>query len=130
MGPALLVNNDETIVERTARMLDGLGWDVHVAMSRKSALRNCVDPLPRLVIVDIEMPGGEGFETISSIRHVSMQTFIVAVTRGSTNELPLKVASVCGSNHHVIGPISAAKLAAAVEVGRSSGFLPTGDNTD
>jgi CheY-like chemotaxis protein len=130
MGPALLVNDNKTIVERTARMLDGLGWDVHVAMSRESALRNCVGPLPRLVIVDIEMFGGEGFETISSIRRANMQTFIVAVTRGNTKELPLKVAEFCGSNHQLVGPVSATKLAEAIEVGRSSGFLPIGDNTD
>ena len=60
---------------------------------------------------------------------MNMQTFIVAVTRGSTKELPLKVAGVCGSNHQVIGPISATKLLEAIEIGRSNGFFPIGDDT-
>lgn len=129
MGPALLVNDHKTIVELTARMLDDLGWEVHIAMSRESALRYCVGPLPEFVVVDIEMRAGEGLETISDIRHANRRAFIVAVTRGNTKELPLRVAEVCGSNHHVIGPISATKLAEAIEIGRSSGFLPNSDDT-
>jgi DNA-binding NarL/FixJ family response regulator len=110
-------------------MLDGQGWDVHVSMSRKSALRYCAGTLPKLVIVDIEMRGGEGLETISSIRRVTTQAFIVAVTRGITKELPLQVAEVCGSNHQIIGPVSATKLAEAIEIGRSNGYFPISNDT-
>jgi hypothetical protein len=38
----------------------------------------------------------------------------------------LRVANVCGASHHVIGPVSEAKLFAAIEAGRTSGFFQAG----
>lgn len=130
MGPALLVNDNDSILERTAQMLHGLGWDVRVATSRKSALWICVARMPRLVVVDIEMNGGEGFEVISHVRRTDNDAFIVAVTRGKRDVVPFKIAGVCGASHHVIGPVSKTNLAEAIEVGRSLGhFQSDADET-
>jgi DNA-binding response OmpR family regulator len=123
MTRVLLLNDNESIMDKTARLLEDMGWEVHSASSRKTALWKCVARRPRMVIIDIEMRGGAGLESISTIRRTDKSLFILAATRGSRDKTLLKVAKICGANDHVIGPVSAAKLFAAIEAGRASGFL-------
>lgn len=126
MSRVLLINDNESIMDRTAGMLEDIGWEVHIANSHKAALWTCIDRQPSLAVVDIEMQGGAGLETISMLRRSDKKLFILAVTRGRHDDTLLKVAKVCGANHHVIGPVSAAKLFAAIEAGRTSGFFQAG----
>ena len=79
-----------------------------------------------MVVIDVEMCGGVGLETISAIRRADKNLFILAVTRGKDDDTLLKVAEVCGANQHVIGPVSAAKLFAAIEAGRAKDLLQSG----
>ncbi len=123
MRAALLVNDNQSILERTARMLDEMGWDVHVATSQKSAMWISVARAPNLVIVDIDMHGGVGFETISRVRRGDKRAFIVAVTRGRDDAVPFRVASACGADHHVSGPVCPTKLSEAIDVGMRTGII-------
>ena len=126
MGCVLLINDNESITNSTFGMLEGMGWKVYVASSRKAALGTCISRRPSLAVVDIEMGGGAGLEMISTIRRTDKKLFILAVTRGSQDDTLLRVANVCGASHHVIGPVSEAKLFAAIEAGRTSGFFQAG----
>ena len=103
-----------------------LAIEVHIAKSDKTALWICIARRPSLAVVDIETRGGAGLEMISTIRRTDKKLFILAVTRGSQDDTLLRVAEVCGANHHVIGPVSEAKLFVAIEAGRSSGFFQAG----
>ena len=103
-----------------------LAIEVHIAKSHKAAIWICIARRPSLAVVDIEMRGGAGLEMISTIRRTDKKLFILAVTRGSQDDTLLKVAEVCGASHHVIGPVSEAKLFAAIEAGRTSGFFQAG----
>ena len=121
MRRVLLFTDNGSIMDRTAWMLEDMGWELYIASSHKAALWLCVARRPRLVIVDIEMRGGVGLETISTIRRSDKRPFIIAVTRGSRDATLLKVAEVFGADNHVIGPVSAKKLSAAIEAGQTSG---------
>lgn len=117
MNRVLLVNDNEPIMDRTAGMLETLGWEVSNATSREAALWVCIARAPRLAVVDIEMLGGDGFEMISTIRRTDKNVFILAVTRGRDDEKLRRVAEACGANQHVVGPVSQSKLSAAIEAG-------------
>ena len=52
--------------------------------------------------------------------------FILAMTRGSRDDILLEVAEACGASRHVIGPVSATKLFATIEAGRAKGCLQAG----
>ena len=123
MNRVLLVNDEESITDKTTGMLETLGWEVARASSRDTALWLCVSGKPNLVIVDIEMTGGSGLETISTIRRTDKSVHILAVTRGRNEKTLLKVAEVCGANQHLIGPVSRWKLSAVIEAS------PTGNHT-
>lgn len=118
MDKALLVNDDEQITERIASMLELFGYEVHVATSETLAARSCVAFRPDVVIVDIEMEGGIGFESIAAARRSSQDALVVAITRGTHKEIWPKVAQVCGARGYVVGPVSSSKLMAAIELGR------------
>ena len=119
----LLVNDNEAMLYRTARMLEGLGWEVHAATSRKEAMLICIAHHPTLAIIDIEMRGGAGLETIAAVRRSDKNMFVVAVTRGHHDDTLCRVADACGANHYLVGPVSETKVAEAVEIARAEGFL-------
>lgn len=115
MNRVLLVNDEESITNETAGMLETLGWEVVSASSRASALWVCVSKEPNLVIVDLEMRDRTGLDTISTIRRTDNSVHILAVTRGRNERTLLEVAEIRGANQHLIGPVSHSKLSAAIE---------------
>jgi len=111
----LLINDDSQVRNRTAAMLHELGWEVWMADKDEVIFESLVARRPMMVIVDIEMQGGAGFEAISTARRLYSSLFIVAVTRGKNDELWKRVSAACGANHYVVGPVSPTKLQAAIQ---------------
>ena len=130
MNRVLLVNDDDTICNRTATMLVDLGWDVYVADKEELVFESSVARRPEMLVADIEMEGGIGFEAIATARSLFPSLFIVAVTRGGDKEIWPRVAEVCGANSYIAGPGSATKLQEAIEAGMEKGLVslePTSD---
>ncbi len=117
MRNVLLVNDHLEILNRTAIMLEQLGWEVYVATTETLAFESCCARRPNFVIVDVEMSGGAGFESISTTRKLFPDLFVVAVTRGGHKELWPKVATACGANRYIVGPVSSPKLIATIDSG-------------
>lgn len=125
MNRILLVNDRDAIMDRTAAMLEELGWEVYVAHTEGLVFESCVAFRPAMLIADLEMGGGVGFEAISTARRLFRALYIVAVTRGGHEELWPKVANVCGANRYVVGPVSPQKLEEAIHTGVAEGLLMT-----
>jgi len=125
MNRILLVNDRDAIMDRTAAMLEELGWEVYVAHTEGLVFESCVAFRPGMLIADVEMSGGIGFEAISTARRLFRDLYIVAVTRGGHEELWPKVANVCGANRYVVGPVSTHKLEEAIHNGVAEGLLLT-----
>jgi DNA-binding response OmpR family regulator len=113
----VLINDNESIRDRTAAMLHEMGWEVWAADKDEAIFESLVARRPMMVIVDIEMEGGAGFEAISTARRLYSSLFIVAVTRGDDQEIWKKVAGACGANDYVAGPVSATKLQDVIQTG-------------
>lgn len=110
MKRVLLVSDDEWIIDRTATMLEKLGCEVYMATTEDLAVSSCAALKPDAAIIDIEMEGGSGFESISSIRRQKGNTILIAVTRGDHKAIWPKVAEICGAKRYVPGPISMGQL--------------------
>lgn len=117
MRNVLLVNDHLEILNRTAIMLEQLGWEVYVATTEELAFESCCARRPTFVIVDVEMNGGAGFESISTTRRLFPDLFLVAVTRGGHKEIWPKVATACGANRYIVGPVSSPQLIATIDSG-------------
>ncbi|MGI9235455.1 MAG: response regulator [Woeseiaceae bacterium] len=82
MNLVLLVNDNEEVRDRTAAMLTELGWEVFLADSEKLVLESA-ELRPTIMIIDVEMRDGIGFESISTARRLFEDIFIIAVTRAA-----------------------------------------------
>lgn len=67
----LLVDDDLTLLSVTARRISRAGYDVRTAPSGPDALREIERSWPSLVIVDLMMPGMDGFELCRRIKLIA-----------------------------------------------------------
>src|ERR1700736_3523163 len=69
---SILVVDDEPHLVRAVRMyLELQGFTVFGAQSGEEALEAIRDRLPDLVVLDVMLPGMDGFETLEELRRVS-----------------------------------------------------------
>ncbi len=82
-GRILLVDDDREILEMTELLLAKQGYEVLVASSGEEALDMAQDSLPHLILLDINMPGMDGWEVLRLLREDE-----------STRDLPVMMFSV------------------------------------
>lgn len=76
----LVVDDDREIVEMTRLILESGGYDVIPALSGEEALRSASHQKPDLILLDINMPGMDGWETLKILKvDEATQTIPVAM---------------------------------------------------
>jgi DNA-binding response OmpR family regulator len=110
----VLVVDDEPHLVRAVRMyLELQGYTVFGAHSGEEALEAVRDKLPDLVILDVMMPGLDGFETLEELRRVSNVPVIMLTARGDEDQ---KVRGLSlGADDYVTKPFSQRELLARVQ---------------
>jgi DNA-binding response OmpR family regulator len=64
----LVVDDDREIVEMTRLILESGGYEVIPALSGEEALKNASHERPDLILLDINMPGMDGWETLRILK--------------------------------------------------------------
>lgn len=64
----MIVDDDETMVNLLSTVLEFEGFKTRKAISGKDALQAISEDHPRLILLDIMMPGMDGFEVLASVR--------------------------------------------------------------
>ncbi len=69
-GPErILIADGDPLVRRfVGALLANNGYDVHLAEDGESALRNAVTLKPRLLLIDLSLPGKDGFEVLHALK--------------------------------------------------------------
>jgi putative two-component system response regulator len=67
MKSVLIVDDNLTSLKQISAQLEGK-YEVSLAKSGEMALKICTERKPDLILLDIEMPGIDGFETINQIK--------------------------------------------------------------
>ncbi len=78
----LIVDDDASTLRVMRQVLEPLGYAVGVASSGKEALRSLRQERVDLVITDLLMPEGDGFELIASLRKDFAGLHILAISGG------------------------------------------------
>ena len=65
----LFVDDDESLREVTAYLLQGEGYEVITAGNGTEALARCEESMPDIVISDLSMPGMDGGKVFEAIRN-------------------------------------------------------------
>jgi len=80
------------------------GYEVYKANDGLSAIRMVEDIKPQLVLLDIEMPGMNGIDTLKKIKTIDPDVPVIMVT-GVTDEETAKSAIDYGAYDYVTKPI-------------------------
>ena len=81
----LVVDDEQYIAKIVERRLEDAEYDVTVANDGNSALAMLAEKEPDLVLLDIRMPGLDGFQVLERIRESSnVLVFMLTAVRGET----------------------------------------------
>jgi two-component system KDP operon response regulator KdpE len=109
----ILVVDDEPHLVRAVRMyLELQGYAVFGAQSGEEALEAVRDRLPDLVILDVMLPGLDGFETLRELRRVS-NVPVIMLTSLSEEDHSVK-GLMQGADDYLTKPFSQRELVARV----------------
>jgi len=108
----LVVDDDVRILRMTGRILELEGYRVLTANSGEAALNTFDEGIPDLILLDIMMPGMDGYAVCQRIREFS-QIPIIMVTAKDSDEEKVKGLNA-GADDYVTKPFSSSELAARV----------------
>ena len=101
----LVVDDNIDAAETLAMLLGMIGADVHVTHDGPAALAAFATSPPELVLLDIGMPGMDGYEVARRLRALDPEhrVSIVALTGWGQNE-DRRLAREAGFDHHLVKP--------------------------
>lgn len=110
----ILVVDDETRIARMIRMnLEHDGYEVIEAYSGQQALDMVRSRMPNLVILDVMMPGLDGYETLQILREISQVPVIMLTAKGEEED---RIRGLeLGADDYVTKPFSPRELMSRVK---------------
>jgi len=85
--------------------LETIGYEVTTAADGQSALHQFYESRPHLIILDITMPGMDGWEVCHQLRQVSSVPIIILTGYHSSQE-DIRKGLAMGANAYLIKPVS------------------------
>jgi len=114
MKKILIIEDDQTIVRGLENALKFHGFDVLAAGSSEGGLPLFQQAKPDLVILDIMLPGLDGFEACKKIREQGQRVPVIMLTARSQESDKL-LGFELGADDYVTKPFSARELIARVK---------------
>jgi DNA-binding response OmpR family regulator len=121
----LIADDDEDILELLGFRLERAGYDVARARSGTEALRLALELRPSLAVLDVMMPGLDGYEVTRRVRadeRTSAMPVILLTARAQPSDVSQGLAA--GADDYVKKPFDAHELKERIERllgGRSAG---------
>ena len=109
----LIVDDEETIRDLLQRTLQEVGYDVITAANGQEALDKVSQCNVSLVLLDIKMPGLDGFQVLDSIRQRSNMPVIMLTVKQDVTTL--KDALAGGADDYIRKPFSRLELLARIK---------------
>ena len=104
---AMVVDDQKSIRSMMRKALLEMGFEVIEATNGKQALELARENLPDLVVLDIEMPEMDGYETCRALRQLKCGEFIpVLMVTSSTDTLSIQKAYEAGATDFLTKPIN------------------------
>jgi CheY-like chemotaxis protein len=103
----LVVEDDEDAATIEALLLATENHEVRIACDGPAALREIVNAKPDVVLLDLALPGCDGFEVARRIRELklSKRPWLVAVT-GRCEEADFQRSQAVGIDMHLVKPVA------------------------
>jgi signal transduction histidine kinase len=122
----LVVDDTIEVAQTIGWMLEEMGHDYHLVHDGRLALQAAKDYQPDAILLDIGLPGMDGYEVCRAFRQDAMfKTLPIIAQTGWGQDRDKASASAAGFNCHLVKPVSFDKLEKVLEetvsAARSSG---------
>jgi two-component system response regulator RegX3 len=125
----LLVEDEESITAPLAEALEREGFETRVARTAGESLELAGRVDPDLVLLDLMLPDGTGFDVCRELRRTSRVPIIMLTARG--DEADRVVGLELGADDYVVKPFSAREVVARIRaVLRRTQSAPAADGKD
>jgi CheY-like chemotaxis protein len=102
----LVADDDQDSAESLALLFQLMGHDVRAAQSGLAAIDVAAEFRPDLIVLDIGMPGLDGYEVCRRIRqHDWAQTIVIAALTGWSRDEDRDRSEQAGFNHFLVKPV-------------------------
>jgi two-component system, OmpR family, alkaline phosphatase synthesis response regulator PhoP len=120
----LIVDDEESLLKLASLLLTSRGYKVEAALDGKSALDSMAKDKPDLVLLDIMMPGLNGFEVCQQIKsNVSTRNIPVIMLTAKKSSEDMSRAEQLGAEQYITKPFRSAHLIETIKQ-TLSGTLP------
>jgi two-component system CheB/CheR fusion protein len=109
----LVVDDNVDAAQTLALMLQSLGHEVRVVFDGASALQLDGELRPDVVLLDIGLPGMDGYEVARRLRERATRRLVIAVS-GYGTEADRRRSRDAGFDHHLTKPVALGTLAALI----------------
>ena len=108
----LLVEDERSIAEPLAAALDREGFGTEIAGTVAEALEKASEVDPDLVLLDLMLPDGSGYEVTRELRSRSSVPIVMLTARGDESDRILGLE--LGADDYIVKPFSAREVAARI----------------
>jgi CheY-like chemotaxis protein len=126
----VLIADDDRICNRILQEhFQKLGFSTGIAFDATQAWTRIINDPPRLVVLDIQMPGGTGYEVLKRIRRIPKTSQIpVIVVTGSQDPSRFELIKAQGANAVLPKPPELERLDVEISriLGNAGKIQPTG----
>lgn len=105
----LLVDDDNFSRKLMGMYLKNLDAETVLLPGGQECLDSVAEQAPEIILMDCQMPGMDGFETVTELRKRGYKGIVLALTANS-DEATLQRCTACGMNGHISKPVNAATL--------------------
>lgn len=105
----LIVDDEESICQSLKAILSDEGHNILVATSGEEALKIMEEDMPRLILLDIWLPGIDGLETLEQIKSLYPNVIVIMMSGHGTIETAVK-ATKLGAFDFIEKPLSLDKV--------------------
>ena len=110
----LIIDDEAEVADTCARVLIRAGFDCLVAYDSPAALALFDSRHPALVLTDINLASGDGFEIARYVRRTSPHTPVILMTTFHNPDVPERAIRE-GAAHYLRKPFSNAELTSAIK---------------
>ena len=127
----LIIDDDEKLNRLLTDYLGGFGYRVHTAVRPSEGMDRLKKENPDLVILDVMLPGKDGFEVCRDIRRISNVPVIMLTARGEVTDRV--VGLEIGADDYLPKPFEPRELVARIQTvlrrqsGRRSSVIRAGE---
>ena len=88
-----------------ACLLKHFGHDVHIARNGNQAIEIACSQRPRYVLLDIGLPGLDGYHVASRLRQELAESIVIIAVTGYGREDDRRRALASGFDHYIVKPV-------------------------